>query len=69
VGQSRLARRLTTIVPAMRLADALETTRMPRVARLPRRPHSRGHHAPVSPPAHTIAEVGLIGRGPGAEAG
>ena len=27
-----LARRLTTILPAMRLADALETTRMHRVA-------------------------------------
>ena len=31
MGQSRLARRLTTIVPAMRLAEALETTRMHRV--------------------------------------
>jgi predicted ATPase with chaperone activity len=29
-----LARRLTTIVPAMRLADALETTRIHRVAGL-----------------------------------
>jgi predicted ATPase with chaperone activity len=29
-----LARRLTTILPAMRLADALETTRIPRVAGL-----------------------------------
>jgi predicted ATPase with chaperone activity len=27
-----LARRLTTILPAMSLAEALETTRMPRVA-------------------------------------
>ena len=27
-----LARRLTTVVPAMRLAEALETTRLPRVA-------------------------------------
>src|SRR5262245_34009462 len=33
-GQSRLARRLTTILPAMTLAEALETTRLHRVAGL-----------------------------------
>jgi predicted ATPase with chaperone activity len=33
-GQSMLARRLTIILPAMRLAEALETTRLHRVARL-----------------------------------
>src|SRR5919198_2788956 len=33
-GTSRLARRLTTLLPAMRLAEALDTTRMPRVAGL-----------------------------------
>jgi hypothetical protein len=32
VGQSRLARRLTTILSAMHLVDALETMRMHRVA-------------------------------------
>jgi predicted ATPase with chaperone activity len=31
-GQSRRARRLTTIRPAMTLAEALETTRIPRIA-------------------------------------
>jgi hypothetical protein len=31
-GQSRLARRLTTILPAMTLAEAMETTRLHRVA-------------------------------------
>ncbi len=31
-GTSRLARRLTTIFPAMRVAEALDTTRIPRVA-------------------------------------
>jgi predicted ATPase with chaperone activity len=31
-GESRLARRLTTILPAMSLAEALETTRIPRAA-------------------------------------
>jgi predicted ATPase with chaperone activity len=29
-----LARRLTTMLPAMSLAEAVETTRIPRVARL-----------------------------------
>ena len=33
-GKSRLARRLTTILPAMRLAEALETTRIHCVAGL-----------------------------------
>jgi magnesium chelatase family protein len=33
-GTSRLARRLTTILPSMTLADTLETTRMHRVASL-----------------------------------
>jgi magnesium chelatase family protein len=32
VGKSMLARRLTTILPAMTLAKAIETTRIPRVA-------------------------------------
>ena len=34
VGKSRLARRLTTILPAMNLAEALETTRIHSVAGL-----------------------------------
>jgi magnesium chelatase family protein len=34
VGKSRLARRLTTILPAMSLADALETTRIHHVVGL-----------------------------------
>jgi magnesium chelatase family protein len=33
-GKSMLARRLTTILPAMPLAEAMETTRMHRVAGL-----------------------------------
>jgi predicted ATPase with chaperone activity len=33
-GTSRLARRLTTILPAMTLAEAIETTRIHRVAGL-----------------------------------
>jgi predicted ATPase with chaperone activity len=34
MGKSRLARRLTTILPAMSLAEVLETMRIPRVAGL-----------------------------------
>jgi magnesium chelatase family protein len=34
VGTSRLARRLTTILPEMSVADAIETTRIHRVAGL-----------------------------------
>jgi magnesium chelatase family protein len=34
VRKTRLARRLTTILPAMTLAEALETTRLHRVASL-----------------------------------
>jgi magnesium chelatase family protein len=58
-----LARRLTTILPAMTLAKALETTRIHRVA------GRTGAHAvlvttrPYRAPPHTIAAVGLIGGG------
>jgi hypothetical protein len=60
-----LARRLTTILPAMSLADALETTRLHRVAGL-----TGARTAVVTARLccalhHIISEVGLIG-GPGA---
>src|SRR5919198_4304726 len=53
-GTSRLARRLATILPAMRLADARETTRVPPVAGLTAgRPVGRYRlthsHGPVPP--------------------
>jgi magnesium chelatase family protein len=58
-----LARRLTTILPAMSLAEALETTRIHGVAGL-----AGGHTAvvttrPFRAPHHTISGVGLIGGG------
>jgi magnesium chelatase family protein len=59
-----LARRLTTILPVMRLAAALETTRSHRVAGL-----TSGHTVVVTirpfraPPHHTISDVGVIGGG------
>jgi magnesium chelatase family protein len=56
-----LARRLTTILPAMTLAESLETTRIHRVAG-----RTGGRTAllttrPFRAPPRTIAEVGLIG--------
>jgi hypothetical protein len=59
----RLARRLTTILPGMLLAEAIETTRIHRVAGL------TGDRTAVitTHPCHsfhqTISDVGLIGRG------
>jgi magnesium chelatase family protein len=58
-----LARRLATILPAMTLAAALETTRIHRVAGL-----TGGRTAVVTTPPfrashHTICEVGVIGGG------
>src|SRR5262245_60520468 len=58
-----LARRLTTILPAMTLPEALETTRIHSVAGL------TGDHTalvttrPFRAPHHTISDVGLIGGG------
>jgi magnesium chelatase family protein len=63
VGQSRLARRLTTIVPAMSLAEALETTRMHRVAGLTGARTAVVTTRPFRAPHHPISDVGLIGGG------
>jgi magnesium chelatase family protein len=62
-GTSRLARRLTTILPAMTLAEALETTRLHRVAgRTGARTALVTTH-PFRAPHHTSSDVGLIGGG------
>jgi magnesium chelatase family protein len=62
-GKSRLARRLTTILPEMRVAEAIETNCIHSVAGL-----TGGHTAlvtsrPYRAPHHTISDVGLIGGG------
>jgi magnesium chelatase family protein len=62
-GTSRLARRLTTILPAMPLPEALESTRLPRVAG---RTGARTAFVTTSPcraPHHTFSDAGLIGGG------
>ena len=62
-GQSRLARRLTTILPAMTLDEALETTRIHRVAGLTGDRTALVTTRPFRAPHHTISDAGLIGGG------
>ena len=58
-----LARRLTTILPAMSLAEALETTRIHRVAGLTGARTAFVATRPFRAPHHTISDAGLIGGG------
>src|SRR4029453_16170709 len=58
-----LDRRLTTILPAMTLAEALETTRIHRVAGLTGDRTALVTTRPFRAPHHTISDVGLIGGG------
>jgi magnesium chelatase family protein len=60
---SMLARRLTTILPAMTLAKAMETTRIHRVAGLTGDRTALVTTRPFRAPHHTISDVGLIGGG------
>ena len=62
-GTSRLARRLTTILPAMTLPEALETTRLHRVAGRTDDRAAVVTTRPFRAPHHTISDVGLIGGG------
>jgi hypothetical protein len=58
-----LARRLTTILPAMSLAEALDTTRIQSVAGLTGRRTTVVTTRPCRAPHHTMSDVGLIGGG------
>jgi magnesium chelatase family protein len=58
-----LARRLTTILPEMTLAEAIDTTRIHRVAGLTGGRTAFVTTRPCRAPHQTIAEVGLIGGG------
>jgi magnesium chelatase family protein len=58
-----VARRLTTMLPAMSLAEALETTRIHRVAGRTGARTAVVTTRPCRAPHHTIADVGLIGGG------
>jgi magnesium chelatase family protein len=58
-----LARWLTTILPAITLAEALETTRIHSVAGLTGARSALVTTRPFRTPHHTISDVGLIGGG------
>ena len=62
-GKSMLARRLTTILPGMTLAEALETTRIHRVEGLTGGRTAWVTTRPFRAPHHTISDLGLIGGG------
>jgi magnesium chelatase family protein len=64
-----LARRLTTILPAMSLAEALETTRIHRVAGLTGDRTAWVTTCPCRALLHTISDVRLIGEGHGPRPG
>jgi predicted ATPase with chaperone activity len=59
-----LARRLTTILPAMTLAEAIETTRIHRVAGRTGDRTAWVTTRPCRAPHHTLSEAGLIGGAP-----
>ena len=58
-----LARRLTTILPAMTLAEAIGTTRIHRVAGRTGDRTALVTTRPFRAPHHTISDAGLIGGG------
>jgi magnesium chelatase family protein len=58
-----LARRRTTILPAMTLAEAIETTRVHSVAGLTGARTTLVTTRPLRAPHHPISDVGLIGGG------
>jgi magnesium chelatase family protein len=58
-----LARRLTTILPAMTLPEALDTTRIYSVAGLTGARTALVTTRPFRAPHYTISDVGLIGGG------
>jgi magnesium chelatase family protein len=62
-GTSMLARRLTTILPAMTLPEAIDTTRIHSVAGLTGDRTALVTTRPFRAPHHTISDVGLIGGG------
>jgi magnesium chelatase family protein len=64
-----LARRLTTILPAMTLAEAVETTRLHRVAGRTGDRTAVVTTRPFRMPHHTLSDVGLIGGGHGPRPG
>jgi magnesium chelatase family protein len=61
--KAMLAERLTTILPAMTLAEALETTRIHRIAGLTGDRTAVATTRPCRAPHHSISDAGPIGGG------
>jgi magnesium chelatase family protein len=62
-GTSTLARRLTTILPAMTLAEAIDTTRIHRVSGRTGDRTALVTTRPCRTPHHTVSDAGRIGGG------
>ncbi|MBN1425648.1 YifB family Mg chelatase-like AAA ATPase [Candidatus Fermentibacteria bacterium] len=62
-GKTMLARRLPTVLPAMTLEEALETTKIHSVAGLLKTDEAIIATRPFRSPHHTISDAGLIGGG------
>ncbi len=60
-GKSMLAKRLTTILPRMTEAEAIETTKIHSVAGMIESGESIVANRPFRSPHHTISDVGLLG--------
>jgi magnesium chelatase family protein len=60
---STLARRLTTMLPAMTLAETIETTRIHRIAGLTGDRTALVTTRPFRAPHQTLSDAGLIGGG------
>jgi magnesium chelatase family protein len=62
-GKSMLARRISTIMPAMTEPEAIETTKIHSICGLLDSRHQFLVHRPYRSPHHTISDAGLLGGG------
>lgn len=62
-GKSMLARRISTIMPAMSENEAIETTKIHSICGLLDSRHQFLVHRPYRAPHHTISDAGLLGGG------
>ncbi len=68
-GKTMLARRMPTILPAMRFDEALDVTRIYSVLGLVPQDSALIRERPFRAPHHTISDAGLVGGGPMARPG